>query len=254
MKSRALISKGFTLIEVMIALAILSIVVTAVYTTFISQNNNALIQEDVADVQQNARIALDLIARDIRGSGVAMATQSVTTAGGITTVYNAISTVTTSASSGTTNNYVVPVSTTLGFSAGDYVRVVSSINQSLDRNGASVQITAPPAGTSLTIGGNQPVPGDLIFKCYNQACGSGAAQPSYVYVLNGTQLQRITFSGPIPTVNNNVIADDVVGLNVNTANYPLINIALTTQTSKNVSKINGAARTRILTASFLKKN
>lgn len=275
MKSRALISKGFTLIEVMIALAILSIVVTAVYTTFISQNNNALIQEDVADVQQNARIALDMMARDIRGSGVGLSSPSfsVTTANGTSvitsanslTLRNSISTVATAISPNGTN-WDVTVYTTLGFSAGDYVRVISSINQSLDRNGGSLYVvdTPAPTATKLTIGSISggssvsPVAGDLIIKCQSKttcAAGDGTVSTiSYVYTLNGTQLQRITYNGN-GVATTSVIADDIQSLNVDaTTQYPLNNISLTVQSSKPVSNINGVVRTRTLTAHFMKKN
>lgn len=62
--------KGFTLVELLIAIAILSLVVMAISTTFISQRRSGLTQEDVAESQQSARIGLETLVRDIRKSGL----------------------------------------------------------------------------------------------------------------------------------------------------------------------------------------
>ncbi len=48
---------GFSLIEVMAALVILSIALTAVFATFISQQKSFTVQSRVAEMQQNLRQA-----------------------------------------------------------------------------------------------------------------------------------------------------------------------------------------------------
>ncbi|NIS62022.1 MAG: prepilin-type N-terminal cleavage/methylation domain-containing protein, partial [Proteobacteria bacterium] len=61
--------RGLTLIELMVALAIAFIVVGAVYRTFTSQQRTYSIQDQVAEAQQNARVALNILMRDLRMAG-----------------------------------------------------------------------------------------------------------------------------------------------------------------------------------------
>ena len=60
---------GFTLIEIMIALAIAGILLVSIYNLYISQSRTYTVQEQVSDMQQNARVAMDMISRDIRMAG-----------------------------------------------------------------------------------------------------------------------------------------------------------------------------------------
>jgi type IV pilus assembly protein PilW len=62
-------SKGFTLIELLIAMAISGIVAGAIFTAFKSQQKSYLIQDQVAEMQQNLRASMDIMARDIRMAG-----------------------------------------------------------------------------------------------------------------------------------------------------------------------------------------
>jgi len=61
--------KGFTLIELLVVLAIASIGLAAMVSFFISQNRTALFQTQITEAQQNGRIALNLIAEDLRMAG-----------------------------------------------------------------------------------------------------------------------------------------------------------------------------------------
>lgn len=60
---------GFTLIEMMIAMAITLLVTAGVYEVFSSQQKAFRIQDHVAEMQQNARVALDFMTREIRMAG-----------------------------------------------------------------------------------------------------------------------------------------------------------------------------------------
>jgi len=60
---------GFSLVEVMAALVILSIALTAVFATFISQQKSFTVQSRVAEMQQNLRQAVEYLSRDIRLAG-----------------------------------------------------------------------------------------------------------------------------------------------------------------------------------------
>jgi type IV pilus assembly protein PilW len=61
--------KGFTLIEIMITLAISGIIMAAIYSAYISQQRTYLAQEQVVEMQQNLRAALDMLARETRMAG-----------------------------------------------------------------------------------------------------------------------------------------------------------------------------------------
>ncbi len=60
---------GFTLVELLVAMAIGLIVLAAVVTSFISQNTANIAQESVVETQQNARAIMDTLTRDIRSIG-----------------------------------------------------------------------------------------------------------------------------------------------------------------------------------------
>jgi type IV pilus assembly protein PilW len=58
--------RGVTLIELLIALVISSILIAAVYRTFIGQQKTYTVQEQVVDMQQNVRVAINKMMREIR--------------------------------------------------------------------------------------------------------------------------------------------------------------------------------------------
>jgi type IV pilus assembly protein PilW len=64
--------QGFTLIEVMVAMVIAMAVVAAAFTILVTSNKAARVNSQVADTQQNARLAMDLIATDIKLAGFNM--------------------------------------------------------------------------------------------------------------------------------------------------------------------------------------
>ena len=60
---------GFTIIELLIALAISGIVSAALITTFLSQQKSYVVQENVAEMQQNLRGGMEMMTREIRLAG-----------------------------------------------------------------------------------------------------------------------------------------------------------------------------------------
>ena len=60
---------GLTLIELLVALVLSGILTAALYRAFISQQKTYTVQDQVADMQQNVRIALAQMAREIRMAG-----------------------------------------------------------------------------------------------------------------------------------------------------------------------------------------
>ncbi len=61
--------RGLTLIELLVALAISAILTAALYRTFIGQHRTYTAQEQVVDMQQNARVAINHMMREIRMAG-----------------------------------------------------------------------------------------------------------------------------------------------------------------------------------------
>lgn len=61
--------KGITLIELMVALVICGIVIGAIYRLFITQTRAYTIQDQVAEVQQSVRSAMEILVRDLRMTG-----------------------------------------------------------------------------------------------------------------------------------------------------------------------------------------
>ena len=61
--------KGITLIELLIALVIAAITLAGIYRVFISQTKTYAIQDQVVEVQQSVRSAMDIILRDLRMTG-----------------------------------------------------------------------------------------------------------------------------------------------------------------------------------------
>lgn len=60
---------GFTIMEVLIAMAIMGIITTSIFKLYISQHENYLIQDDISTIQQNGRAVIDVIARSTRMAG-----------------------------------------------------------------------------------------------------------------------------------------------------------------------------------------
>ena len=60
---------GVTLIELLIALAISCVLIAGIYRMFIHQQKSYATQEQVADMQQNVRVAINRMLREIRMAG-----------------------------------------------------------------------------------------------------------------------------------------------------------------------------------------
>lgn len=61
--------KGITLIELMIAAAVLGIAVSGIYSAYHTQLKTYMVQMQIAEMQQNIRAGLDIMVREIRMAG-----------------------------------------------------------------------------------------------------------------------------------------------------------------------------------------
>ena len=62
-------NRGFTLIELMIAMAVGLVLLGAMYGVFTMHNKTFGNQEQIAEMQQNARAAMDMMTRELRMAG-----------------------------------------------------------------------------------------------------------------------------------------------------------------------------------------
>lgn len=62
-------NSGVTLIELLVAFVISSVVIGGTYIVFIAQTKSYTVQDQVAEVQQDVRGAMELMSRDIRMAG-----------------------------------------------------------------------------------------------------------------------------------------------------------------------------------------
>jgi type IV pilus assembly protein PilW len=61
--------KGLAFIELLVALVLFGMVVAGIYRLFIAQNTAYVVQDQVVEVQQNIRSAMEILLRDIRMAG-----------------------------------------------------------------------------------------------------------------------------------------------------------------------------------------
>lgn len=61
--------KGFALVEIMLTLAVTGILMAAVYNLYLNTQQAAVQQEEVVELQQNLRVAMDQLTREIRMAG-----------------------------------------------------------------------------------------------------------------------------------------------------------------------------------------
>jgi prepilin-type N-terminal cleavage/methylation domain-containing protein len=69
MKEKKVKNQGFTLVELLVAMGITAVVLTAIFSTFKSQQDSYVVQSQLAMTQQNVRGGMQLISRDIQMTG-----------------------------------------------------------------------------------------------------------------------------------------------------------------------------------------
>jgi type IV pilus assembly protein PilW len=61
--------QGFTLMELLVVMLMMGVVMAGIYAVYSSQQKSFIVQEDVAEMQQNLRAAMFFMVRDIRLAG-----------------------------------------------------------------------------------------------------------------------------------------------------------------------------------------
>ena len=75
--------KGVTLIELLVGLVISGIIIAGIYRVFVAQTRAYTVQDQVVEVQQNIRGAMELMLRDVRMAGYSSNINPVTLAASI---------------------------------------------------------------------------------------------------------------------------------------------------------------------------
>jgi prepilin-type N-terminal cleavage/methylation domain-containing protein len=78
--------RGFTLVELLIVTFMLGMVMTALYSVYTSHQRTAYTSDETVEVQQNLRIAIDSISRDIRTAGLLLQTGVTTSVTGTSAI------------------------------------------------------------------------------------------------------------------------------------------------------------------------
>ncbi|VAW38574.1 hypothetical protein MNBD_DELTA02-1129 [hydrothermal vent metagenome] len=64
--------RGFSLLELLVVMSIFLLVISSVYALYNTQLKTTHIEEDVIEVQQNLRVAVDILSRDVAMAGIAV--------------------------------------------------------------------------------------------------------------------------------------------------------------------------------------
>jgi len=228
--------RGFTLVEVLIAMAIFGLVMTGMYKVYSSVQKTTINQSELVDVQQNLRVAIGLISRDIKmanalipagSSGITVGSNAATL--NLATVsslyaYAQISEDLEIPGGGATGVFKISVPTVIDYftsgnlnspNAGDRVRIVrpQNGNQPFDAlPNHELYVSAKDRTVpSLTVSNFtnaaavQYKAGDIIARV-----GIGAPDPStIVWNLSGTDLQR----------NRDAVGADVIAENISNLTF-----------------------------------
>ena len=169
---RVLCERGFSLIELMIAIVISSVIVAGGYTILTTTSKATVSNERAVGTQQNIRVAMEVIARDIKLAGFGMPATTLTPVGG--TAGNCAPGGTTAAIRPVDNNPALPL-TAINDTGSDTISLI--VPTTIPPNpptalGWVLTNAAPAAAVSSTIS----LPATAVTEMQNQGMvnGSGA--------------------------------------------------------------------------------
>lgn len=164
-------SRGFTIVELLIAMSILGVLTAGIFSLYNTQHKVANIEADVVDVQQNLRMAVEALTRDARmagfaltaGSGNPLASAGDNTGfgGSDTVVMNTASAsgvstridadITASVTASTAVTFTVLADEAGLFAPGDAVRIINPGDRSQPAATVFLVSAVDPLGPSLTL-------------------------------------------------------------------------------------------------------
>ena len=193
-------NQGVTLIELLIALVISAILIAALYRIFIGQQKTYVVQEQVVDMQQNVRAAINKMMREIRMAGfgnVKMVLPVQFTAYGQTRTFNNVL------------NPDTPVAGSL--------TIISAISALTD----SANIISFPLSNQITLNKLKDNQGDDLFNTGNKKYISIGGIESHIITNIDIKEAKLTLSGnlvynhpsntpvfPIKAISYQVVTED----------------------------------------------
>jgi type IV pilus assembly protein PilW len=249
--------RGFTLVEMMVAVVIMGLVLMAIYQSFISQFRSYTAQDNVSAVQVDVRTAADMIARDIRNAGFAVQTGTNPVdlavnggAGSDSIRLNLASSTATYLVDPVMTGQVIKVQSAVGFEVGQLVDIIDLRTKlSIHPTGqtiSAIDMNANP--NTLTITGTPTAAlmnGDIVVS-------PPAGQVTYA--LTGTTLTRTT-TGPgvelsqnIQSVKFNYLMADgsTVTVPADYTQVSAVQVTLTGVTNLQVAQVGGTQPARTL--------
>jgi type IV pilus assembly protein PilW len=260
--------KGMTLIELLVALTISGILVAGVYRTFVSQQHTYTVQEQIVDMQQNVRLAINRMTRELRMAGFGRvasffanggkhgAFQHVVTpvGGNKVTVVGAYQAITTLSANATSGSKTIQVNDASGFNTG--------LKQYLSINGTeSLQIQKITGNQIDFQGGTQladdHLAGEPIFLVMAITYSLGVSEGKSALLRDDNLGQ-----GPQPVAEN---IDDLQFAYLDSNGNPTANpddirmiqvtiIARTDKTDPELAKVGDGFRRRTLTSNIQLRN
>jgi prepilin-type N-terminal cleavage/methylation domain-containing protein len=191
---------GFTLVELLVAAAILGIALGAIYSLYLTNLRSAYKHDDVVEVQQNLRIAMDALTRDIKMAGVlipltatdrplspgapigaglknystSVTINTVSPDGALARVTKSKPTIVGFSNFSTNVDSAMSIS---GFHSSDAVRLVRPFNNSQPLSGSTLHVSAvTPATPSMTVDSATSFTGSVDIRAgdvFAKAAGTG---------------------------------------------------------------------------------
>ena len=169
--------RGFSMVELLVVVGILALVMTAIYSVYFSHMKTAFSQEEVIDVQQNLRFALDAISNDLTMAGVL--------------VPNGSDPIASQTGSPAFPNYSTSIRMTTASADGRFARVVSAA-----ATGAATVSVEPPARAG------DPVPVDAFAPDDDvqiiRPVDGGSTSGSLVVLATDRTANTVTFTTALP--------------------------------------------------------
>ncbi|GFO66842.1 hypothetical protein GMLC_04210 [Geomonas limicola] len=204
---------GFTLVEIMVVVAIFGIVMASVFSVYLTHMKNAYKQDDAVETQQNLRIALDALTRDLKMAGMLVPITTPPLAAGVWGAYSSCLRINTSSPTGTYarigisrstsgySNFSTQLDTSEavdGFQVGDRVRLIRPFDNSQPL-GSVVQANYSTMVISPVLAPNR------VTRSISLQYGSGAAFPVGSAVNSSDMLAKAAGSRAFDTVDYSLV-------------------------------------------------
>ncbi|WP_305043447.1 PilW family protein [Geoalkalibacter sp.] len=130
-------NRGFTLTEILVAAGVMLVIMAGVMSLYLGSQRTARVETDFADVQDNLRLALDQLTKDVRMAGFLVVGEPITDTSGTAFTLRTTSpfrryariTVPDASTAGTKTFTVYSDSMVQRFRPGDKVRIIRPPNQ-----------------------------------------------------------------------------------------------------------------------------